>query len=166
MFKINIEGFTEEEVSVIVEAAYYAMEDHYQGLADRLDLSDDVLKPIAEKYIKSIEGESQMTIFEAAHHDYTENLKHSGKMNDTPETQEAVELYRQGKINIFDEMARLEIDRNQAREESLEQARLLGMSGSREAKLLTQIEELKLAADLLRANLTTAQHYIKECILI
>jgi hypothetical protein len=31
---------------------------------------------------------------------------------DTPETQEAVERWRQGKINIFDEMARLERERD------------------------------------------------------
>jgi hypothetical protein len=35
---------------------------------------------------------------------------------DTPETQEAVERWRQGKINIFDEMAKLERERNEARE--------------------------------------------------
>jgi hypothetical protein len=31
---------------------------------------------------------------------------------DTPETQEAIERWRQGKINIFDEMARLERERD------------------------------------------------------
>ena len=36
--------------------------------------------------------------------------------SDTPETQEAVERWQQGKINIFDEMARLETERNGARE--------------------------------------------------
>lgn len=36
-------------------------------------------------------------------------------MSDTPETQEAVERWRQGKINIFDEMARLERERDDAR---------------------------------------------------
>ncbi len=35
-------------------------------------------------------------------------------MSDTPETQEAVERWRQGKINIFDEMARLERERDKA----------------------------------------------------
>ena len=35
--------------------------------------------------------------------------------SDTPETQEAVERWRQGKINIFDEMARLERERDEAR---------------------------------------------------
>ena len=34
---------------------------------------------------------------------------------DTPETQEAVERWRQGKINIFDEMAKLERERDEAR---------------------------------------------------
>jgi len=35
-------------------------------------------------------------------------------MSDTPETQEAIERWRQGKINIFDEMARLERERDKA----------------------------------------------------
>ncbi len=38
-------------------------------------------------------------------------------MSDTPETHEAVERWRQGKINIFDEMARLETERDQARQQ-------------------------------------------------
>jgi hypothetical protein len=37
-------------------------------------------------------------------------------MNNAPETQEAVERWNQGKINIFDEMARLERERDEARE--------------------------------------------------
>ncbi len=36
-------------------------------------------------------------------------------MKDTPETYEAVERWNQGKINIFDEMARLERERDEAR---------------------------------------------------
>lgn len=36
---------------------------------------------------------------------------------DTPETQEAIERWRQGKINIFDEMARMERERDEARKE-------------------------------------------------
>ncbi len=83
-----------------------------------------------------------------------------GQMKDTPETQEAVERWNQGKVNIFDEMARLErerdearheiegwrnkfncavdmgaraeIERDEARYESDAQARLLGMSAERE----------------------------------
>ena len=35
-------------------------------------------------------------------------------MSDTPETYEAVERWNQGKINIFDEMARLERERDEA----------------------------------------------------
>ena len=38
--------------------------------------------------------------------------------SDTPETCEAVERWRQGKINIFDEMARLERERDEAREDA------------------------------------------------
>jgi hypothetical protein len=37
-------------------------------------------------------------------------------MKDTPETQEAVERWNQGKINVFDEMARLERERDKARD--------------------------------------------------
>jgi hypothetical protein len=36
--------------------------------------------------------------------------------NENPETQEAVERWRQGKINIFDAMARIEQQRDEARE--------------------------------------------------
>ena len=36
-------------------------------------------------------------------------------MSDTPETYEAVERWRQGKINVFDEMARMERERDEAR---------------------------------------------------
>jgi hypothetical protein len=39
---------------------------------------------------------------------------------DTPETQEAVERWRQGKINIFDEMARLERERDEAVQRRME----------------------------------------------
>jgi hypothetical protein len=77
-------------------------------------------------------------------------------MSDTPETYEAVERWNKGNINIFDEMARLERERNEARHEiqgwknkwniavemaaiaeneSEEQARLLGMSAEREASI-------------------------------
>ena len=34
---------------------------------------------------------------------------------ETPETLEAIERWHQGKVNIFDEMARLETERNEAR---------------------------------------------------
>jgi hypothetical protein len=39
-------------------------------------------------------------------------LDAGGQMKDTPETQEAVERWNQGKINAFDEMARLERERD------------------------------------------------------
>lgn len=44
---------------------------------------------------------------------------------ETPETQEAVERWRQGKINIFDEMARLETERNKERKVSEKRRTLL-----------------------------------------
>jgi hypothetical protein len=40
------------------------------------------------------------------------DLDAGGQMKDTPETYEAVERWNQGKINIFDEMARLERERD------------------------------------------------------
>jgi hypothetical protein len=36
-------------------------------------------------------------------------------VSETPETHEAVERWRQGKINMFDEMARMERERDEAR---------------------------------------------------
>lgn len=55
MLKINMPGFDEEEVSVIVEAAYYAMKNHYEGLADHLDLADEFLQPIVDKFLDCLD---------------------------------------------------------------------------------------------------------------
>ena len=60
-------------------------------------------------------------------------------MSYTPETHEAVERWQQGKINIFDEMARLECERNQWRADCLEQCKLIAMSADREVKLRAEI---------------------------
>lgn len=49
------------------------------------------------------------------------------RMSDTPETQEAVERWRQGKINIFDEMARLERERDEAKNEADELLWIISM---------------------------------------
>lgn len=57
MLKINIEEFTEEEVSVIVEAAYYSMRNHYEGLADHLDLADHTLQPIVGRFLELLDAE-------------------------------------------------------------------------------------------------------------
>ena len=80
-------------------------------------------------------------------------------MSSTPRTDEAIERWRQGKVNILEEMAKLETDLNLAEAERVElakqlqsekemhaacqneceeQARLLGMSGEREAALLAK----------------------------
>jgi hypothetical protein len=80
-------------------------------------------------------------------------------MSSTPRTDEAIERWHQGKVNILEEIAKLEIDLNLAEAERVElakqlqsekemyaacqneceeQARLLGMSGEREAALLTK----------------------------
>jgi predicted nucleic acid-binding Zn-ribbon protein len=63
-------------------------------------------------------------------------------MSDTPETQEAVERWQQGKINIFDEMARLETERN-----SLQDQRDFCMG---------EIERLRKERDEAREQLHTA----------
>ena len=72
-------------------------------------------------------------------------------MSDTPITDEAVERWRQGKINLWDDMARLEL-------ELYEQCRLLGKSGEREATLLTKLEMQK--KDIL--SMTKALEDIRE----
>jgi len=51
MSTIHIPGFDEEETSVILEAAYFAMRNHYEELADHLDLADPYLQPLADKFI-------------------------------------------------------------------------------------------------------------------
>lgn len=63
--------------------------------------------------------------------------------SETPITHEAVERWRQGKVNLWEEMARLELDLN-------EQCRLLGKSGEREAALLAKLEMQK--KDILSLN--------------
>ena len=66
--------------------------------------------------------------------------------SDTPETCEAVERWQQGKINIFDEMARLERERDEYKigHDRYEKLRRLN---------LQQIKELYLK------NLRTGEHF-------
>lgn len=52
----------------------------------------------------------------------------------TPETEEAIERWRQGKINIFDQMSRLERERDEAREA----LRTLAEHGESEIQRLTK----------------------------
>ena len=80
-------------------------------------------------------------------------------MSATPRTDEAIERWHQGKVNILEELAKLETELNFAEAERIEmakqlrsekemhaacqneceeQARLLGMSGEREAALLAK----------------------------
>ena len=80
-------------------------------------------------------------------------------MSDTPRTDEAITRWHQGKVNILEELSKLETDLNWAEAERVEmakqlqsekemhaacqneceeQARLLGMSGEREAALLAK----------------------------
>jgi hypothetical protein len=43
------EEIDDETNTILMEAAWFALRHHYQDLAEYLDLSDDVLKPIMEK---------------------------------------------------------------------------------------------------------------------
>jgi len=62
-------------------------------------------------------------------------------VTDHPHTREAMERWRQGKINVFDALAELEDQRDVAQAECEEQARLLGMSAEREDSLRTKLEQ-------------------------
>jgi len=62
----------------------------------------------------------------------------------TPITDEAHARWAQGKVSWIDEMARLEL-------ESLEQARLLGMSAERECDLRGELERWRDCARMLAA---------------
>lgn len=53
----HIDGFTDEEFSVILEAAYYAMRNHYEELAEYLDLADHTLQPIVGRFIEQLNAE-------------------------------------------------------------------------------------------------------------
>ena len=82
---------------------------------------------------------------------------------DTPETQEAIERWRQGKINIFDEMARLERERDEAitrRMETIMQCELYEQERDEARAALADVEEYGTeeinAAVELRQRLATA----------
>lgn len=54
---INSLNSIDPDISLVVyEAAWFAMRHHYQDLADYLDLSDDVLKPIMQKLDQQLNG--------------------------------------------------------------------------------------------------------------
>jgi hypothetical protein len=70
-------------------------------------------------------------------------------MSDHPYTREAIELWQQGKINIFDAMAQLEDERDKAQKladmwegECLDQAEANGKGSEREAALLDALRNL------------------------
>lgn len=46
----SLDEFNSEEISIILEAANYAMQYRYDGLADHLDLCDEFLRPLVKKY--------------------------------------------------------------------------------------------------------------------
>jgi hypothetical protein len=47
--QITRNTFTEHELSMILEAAWFAMQDHYEEMAATLDIDDSYLKPLVEK---------------------------------------------------------------------------------------------------------------------
>jgi len=46
---ISPNAFTEEELSIILEAAWFAMQNHYEDLAVNLDVDDSHLEPLVAK---------------------------------------------------------------------------------------------------------------------
>jgi len=70
-------------------------------------------------------------------------------MSDHPHTREAMERWRQGKINIFDALAELEDQRDAAQAECEEQARLLGMSAEREDVLQHKVARFRVTTQCL-----------------
>jgi hypothetical protein len=68
-------------------------------------------------------------------------------MSDHPHTREAIERWRQGKVNVFDALAELEDQRDATQAECLEQARLLGKSAEREDILRTKIEQFRVVVE-------------------
>ena len=65
-----------------------------------------------------------------------------GLVNDTPETREAIERWQQGKINIGDALARLEIERNDLRTRNHALETALAYSPEGQALLTKFIEAL------------------------
>jgi uncharacterized coiled-coil DUF342 family protein len=63
------------------------------------------------------------------------------------ETQEAVERWRQGKINIFDEMARLEKERDEARQEVKNWGHLVNQMSESNQVLLAEVREYRKKAE-------------------
>lgn len=63
-------------------------------------------------------------------------------MSDTPETREAIERWQQGKINIGDALARLEIERNALRTRNLALETALAYSAEGQALLAKFLEAL------------------------
>lgn len=50
------ERLNDENNMILMEAAWFAFRHHYQDLADYLDMSDDVLKPIMKKLDQQLNG--------------------------------------------------------------------------------------------------------------
>jgi hypothetical protein len=46
---ISSNVFTEEELSIILEAAWFAMQNHYEEMAVHLDIDDSYLEPMVAK---------------------------------------------------------------------------------------------------------------------
>lgn len=61
----------------------------------------------------------------------------------TPETEEATERWHQGKINIFDEMSRIERERDEAREQVENQKTRIGEFFSALEKLTAERDEAR-----------------------
>jgi hypothetical protein len=51
MLQINMPGFTQEEVSILLEAIYFSLKHRYEDFADHIDLNDETLKPVVQKFL-------------------------------------------------------------------------------------------------------------------
>ncbi len=82
-------------------------------------------------------------------------------MSDTPETYEAVERWQQGKINIFDEMARLETERDEARIQYRTTLTLAEVLANTQVKLKAERDEAREKLSHAQALLAEMQDALK-----
>jgi hypothetical protein len=55
MLEINMPGFTQGEVSILLEAIHFSLKHHYEDFAQHIDLDDDTLKPVVQKFLDCID---------------------------------------------------------------------------------------------------------------
>lgn len=83
-------------------------------------------------------------------------------MKDTPETYEAVERWNQGKINIFDEMARLERERDEARGKCSDLGKAMSYSPESTTLLKKFLQAIKERDETNRSSKYACDYYLDE----